>query len=99
MELIKRWLAILVGTCVVVIGIILIPVPGPGGAPVTLAGLAILATELPFAQRIRERFLAFRVKHLKTINPWKRFALITGALTLYAMTTTAVWWVWASNKS
>ncbi len=100
MKLIKRWLTIFVGTCVVVVGIILIPIPGPGGAPVALAGLAILATELSFAQRLRERFLAFRVKHIKTINPWKRFALITGALiTLYAMTTTAVWWVWASNKS
>ena len=99
MKLIKRWLKILVGVCVVVIGLILMPVPGPGGTPVFLAGLAILATELPFAKRLRERFLAFRSKHFETISPWKRFALIGGVLVAYTVMTTAVWWVWASNKS
>lgn len=99
MKLIKRWLKILVGVCIVAIGLILIPVPGPGGTPVTLAGLAILATELPFAKRLRERFLVFRSKHLETIHPWKRFVLIGGVLIAYAVMTTAVWWVWASNKS
>ena len=99
MKLIKRWLTIVVGVCVVVVGLILMPMPGPGGTPVTLAGLAILATELPFARRLREHFLAFRAKHLKAISPWKRFALIGGVLVAYTVMTAAVWWVWASNKS
>ena len=99
MKLIKRWLKIFVGVCVVVIGLILMPVPGPGGTPVFLAGLAILATELPFAKRLKERFLALRDKYFEKISPWKRFALIGGALALYAVMTTAVWWMWDSNKS
>ncbi len=99
MRLIKRWITILVGTCVVVIGLILMPVPGPGGTPVTLAGLAILATELPFAKRFREWFLALRTKHFEKSSPWKRFALIGGVLVAYTVMTTAIWWVWASNKS
>lgn len=99
MKLIKRWLTILVGTCVVVIGLILMPMPGPGGTPVTLAGLAILASELPAARRIRERLMAWRVRHFQTMSSRRRFALIAGALTLYAVMTTAVWWVWAFNKS
>ncbi len=43
-----------VGGTVVVIGIILIPLPGPGSL-VILGGLAILATEFPAAQRLVDR--------------------------------------------
>jgi uncharacterized protein (TIGR02611 family) len=41
----------LIGTIVVVIGIILIPFPGPGWL-IVLAGLAILALEFQWAQRL-----------------------------------------------
>jgi len=40
-----------IGTAVVVVGIILIPFPGPGWA-IVLAGLAILAIEFVWAQRL-----------------------------------------------
>ncbi len=43
-----------VGAVVVIIGIILIPLPGPGSL-VILGGLAILATEFPSAQRLVDR--------------------------------------------
>ena len=65
MKLIIRWLKIVLGFCVVAIGIILMPIPGPGGAPVTLVRLAILATELSFVRRLLERFAALRVKYFE----------------------------------
>ncbi|OLR95064.1 TIGR02611 family protein [Actinokineospora bangkokensis] len=40
-----------VGTAVLVLGIVLIPYPGPGWL-VVFAGLAILAIEFPWAQRV-----------------------------------------------
>ncbi len=46
-----------VGGAVVVIGIILIPLPGPGSL-VILGGLAILATEFDAAQRLVDRMKA-----------------------------------------
>ncbi len=47
----KRILVTIVGVLVVLIGIILIPLPGPGWA-IVFGGLAILATEYVWAQRL-----------------------------------------------
>jgi len=47
--MIKSWLIIVSGGAITLLGLILIPVPGPGGIPVTIAGLAILSRELPWA--------------------------------------------------
>jgi uncharacterized protein (TIGR02611 family) len=48
---IKRILVTIVGVLVVLIGIVLIPLPGPGWA-IVFGGLAILATEYVWAQRL-----------------------------------------------
>jgi uncharacterized protein (TIGR02611 family) len=48
---IKRILVTIVGVLVLLIGIILIPLPGPGWA-IVFGGLAILATEYVWAQRL-----------------------------------------------
>lgn len=48
---IKRILVTIAGTLVVLIGIVLIPLPGPGWA-IVFGGLAILATEYVWAQRV-----------------------------------------------
>ena len=48
---IKRILVTVIGVLVLVIGIILIPLPGPGWA-IVFGGLAILATEYIWAQRL-----------------------------------------------
>jgi hypothetical protein len=64
MKVIKRWATIIIGGLVLAAGVMLIPVPGPGGLPVTLAGLAILSSELPWAHRFLER--------LKQRVPWTR---------------------------
>lgn len=50
----KRVLVAIAGGLVVLIGIVMIPYPGPGWL-VVFAGLAILATEFAFAAHILER--------------------------------------------
>ena len=47
----KRIVITVVGVLVVLIGIVLIPLPGPGWA-IVFGGLAILATEYVWAQRV-----------------------------------------------
>jgi uncharacterized protein (TIGR02611 family) len=48
---VKRVLVTIVGVAVVLIGIVLIPLPGPGWA-IVFGGLAILATEYVWAKRL-----------------------------------------------
>lgn len=60
MRFVKRWLKIVVGVIVLIVGLILMPMPGPGGTPVTLVGLAILSSDMPWAQRLFDQFRASR---------------------------------------
>ena len=73
------------------IGLILMPVPGPGGLPVTMAGLAILATELPWAKGVMER-LKKRVEFLRIgkRNRWVHIGIIGGLITFYLTTSIVV---------
>jgi hypothetical protein len=48
---IKRILVTVAGVLVILLGIVLIPLPGPGWA-IVFAGLAILATEYVWAERL-----------------------------------------------
>lgn len=54
----KRTFIAIAGGLVVLIGIVMIPYPGPGWL-VVFAGLAILATEFAFAARVLEKLRAF----------------------------------------
>jgi uncharacterized protein (TIGR02611 family) len=47
----RRLGILLVGTGIVVLGVLLIPLPGPGWA-VVIGGLAVLATEFTWAERL-----------------------------------------------
>ena len=58
-------LVAVVGTLVVVLGLITIPLPGPGWLTV-IAGLVILATEFVWA----ERLLAFTRHHVRRWTAW-----------------------------
>lgn len=58
MTFIKKHVKICVGIVLVIAGLILMPVPGPGGTPVFLAGLALLATEFKWARNFLEKFKA-----------------------------------------
>ena len=98
MKIIKRWVKIILGGVITVIGIILMPVPGPGGTPVTLAGLAILGSELPWAKRIMEK-LQERVKFFQggKNKRWK-VAIMIGLLCFYVATSVIIYQVWAVKR-
>lgn len=84
MKIIRRWIIIMSGGFVTGIGFILMPIPGPGGLPVTMAGLAILATELPWAKGVMER-LKKRVEFLRIgkRNRWVHIGIIGGLIAFY----------------
>lgn len=96
MKIIKRWLKIVLGAIITVIGIILMPVPGPGGTPVTLAGLAILSSELPWAKRLMDN-LKERIGFLRSgkNSQRNRIVIIGGALIFYAVTGVVFTRMWA----
>ncbi len=48
----KRIVILVVGVALVVLGIALIPLPGPFSIPLMVAGLAVLATEYVWAQKM-----------------------------------------------
>jgi uncharacterized protein (TIGR02611 family) len=48
----KRIAVFVVGAALVVLGIALIPLPGPFSIPLMVAGLAVLATEYVWAERM-----------------------------------------------
>lgn len=54
---IRKPIISIVGAIVIIIGIILLPLPGPGWAIIFL-GFAILATEFSFAESVRDWFIA-----------------------------------------
>jgi len=84
MKIIRRWIIIVSGGFVTMIGLILMPLPGPGGLPVTMAGLAILAIEVPWAKGIMEGFKK-RVEFLRIgkRNRWVHIGIIGGVITFY----------------
>ena len=48
----KRIVIFVVGVALVLLGVALIPLPGPFSIPLMIAGLAVLATEYVWAERI-----------------------------------------------
>ena len=89
LDLAYRILVAVVGTAVLVAGIIAIPYPGPGWL-ILFAGLAILGTEFRWAQRMlhwsRLRYDAWR-SWLRRQRPVVRLAVIvlTGAIVLVTL--------------
>ena len=48
----KRIVIFVVGVALVLLGIVLIPLPGPFSIPLMIAGLAVLATEYVWAEKV-----------------------------------------------
>lgn len=72
---IRRPLIFMVGSAVIVAGVAMLVLPGPGWAAIFL-GFAILATEFAFAEKVRD-WLVLQVKQLmawtkKQIKHFKR---------------------------
>jgi len=80
MESLKRWwkhiprpirqpLVFMVGTAVIVAGIAMLVLPGPGWAAIFL-GFAILATEFAFADKVRNWMVSQFKKLFTTAQKW-----------------------------
>lgn len=61
-----RLLVALAGLVLVLVGIALSPLPGPGGIPLVLTGLAVLASEFRWARRLLDRARG----HLVVLSRW-----------------------------
>jgi uncharacterized protein (TIGR02611 family) len=59
----------LAGLLLVVVGLLTGPIPGPGGIPLVLLGLAIWASEFEWAHRLMQRFKA----QLTRFQAWSRW--------------------------
>jgi uncharacterized protein (TIGR02611 family) len=89
-HLIYRIIVGLVGAFVVILGLILVPLPGQGWL-VVLLGLVILASEFEFAQRwlhLLKRTLKVWTEWMK-VQPWWVNALV--ALAMFATVVGAFW--------
>ena len=87
MNHVKRHVIIATGVCVAVLGLVLMPVPGPGGTPVFLAGLAILSTEFKWARDFLARFKEVYGKMSKR----KRLTLTYSMLAFYLVSGVIAW--------
>ncbi|MDP3722527.1 MAG: PGPGW domain-containing protein [Candidatus Omnitrophota bacterium] len=100
MKVIKWWATIIVGGLILATGLLLMPLPGPGGTPVALLGLAILSSELPWAKRLLERMkqrlqLARAQSGARTFPGVRMLAVLGGLITLWIVGGIVVWRVWA----
>jgi len=70
---VRKPLILIVGSAIIVAGIAMLVLPGPGWAAIFL-GFAVLATEFAFAERVRN----WTISELKKLIPkgkevWRRF--------------------------
>lgn len=86
----RKHLILCAGLCIAILGLILMPVPGPGGTPVFLAGLAILSTEFQWARNFLARFKSAYGRIDK-----KRRRMLTASLLIFYLASGVVAWNWA----
>jgi uncharacterized protein (TIGR02611 family) len=95
-QLPKRWRKIVVGVAgipVLIVGIIAIPYPGPGWL-IVFAGLGILSTEFPWANRI----LKYARKKYDAWNEWiKKQNWLVQSLTFIATCAVVIVTIWLLN--
>jgi hypothetical protein len=66
---IVRWLLLALGALLIVLGVMMAPLPGPLGLPVTLAGLVLV---LRNSFRLRRVFIKVQRRHPRFIFPLRR---------------------------
>lgn len=66
---VTRWALIALGVAVILLGIAIAPLPGPGGLPVIVVGLMILLRNSFWAKR---QFVRFQHAYPKTVFPIRR---------------------------
>lgn len=86
MNNVKRLFKIFLGGIIILIGCIVAPLPGPGGVPIILVGLAMLATEFVWAKRLMDRLKRHSglVKFNKQ-NRMRQVGIIVGVLAINAV--------------
>jgi len=100
MKAMKRWATIIMGGLILATGLLLMPLPGPGGTPVAFLGLVMLSSELPWARRLlermKQRLKLARARSGTRVPPgWRRLAVVGGLITLWIVGGIVVWRVWA----
>lgn len=78
------------GTIVLIIGIIMMPLPGPGGI-IVAAGLAILARDVAWADRLL-RYVRKRMPGVPEDGKIPRSSLITMVFVTAATLSVSMWW-------
>lgn len=73
---IRRPLVLIVGSIFIIASALTGWLPGPGGIPLFLIGIAILATEFEKAQRVRDWILG----HLERFGKWYKRNRLAGTL-------------------
>ena len=66
---IVRWLLLALGAFLVLLGVLMAPIPGPLGLPVTLAGLVLI---LRNSFRLRRVFIKVQRRHPRFVFPLRR---------------------------
>lgn len=66
---ILRQLLVWLGVLIVLAGILVAPLPGPGGLPVVVVGLMLI---LRNSFKARRRFIRFQRRHPKLVSPIRR---------------------------
>ena len=64
-----RWLLLALGGALIILGVLMAPIPGPLGLPVTLAGLILV---LRNSFRLRRVFIKVQRRHPRFIFPLRR---------------------------
>jgi hypothetical protein len=66
---VARWALIGLGLAIVTLGVLIAPLPGPGGLPVIVVGLMVLLRNSFWAKR---QFVRFQRAHPRTVFPIRR---------------------------
>ncbi len=64
-----RWILLAIGAILIVLGVMMAPLPGPLGLPVTLAGLVLV---LRNSFRLRRVFIKVQRRHPRFVIPLRR---------------------------
>lgn len=86
----KRLVIAVIGTLVFIVGLIMIPYPGPG-ILVVFAGLAILATEFEFAQGILDKLRGYYDIWQKWLNRQNTIIKLLFWLLTFLVVTLTAW--------
>lgn len=78
---IRKPLVLIVGSIFIIAAILTGWLPGPGGIPLFLIGIAILATEFEWAERWRDRMLAY----VRRFGGWFKAHRLTGTVVLLTL--------------